>query len=168
MKRAVYAGSFDPFHIGHLELIKKASKLFDEVYVVIAKNPNKERHYDKNKMVKAIQLTFHNENLSNCFCFLAQDGEYTVEVARSIKAQYLIRGLRDMEDFEYEMKMADANSELAPEIETVFLSAAVEVSYISSSYIRYLIHIGLEDAARRLLPPPVFMVCKGEKIYYES
>ena len=73
MKKAIYAGSFDPFHNGHLDIVKKASKLFDEVYVVIAKNPKKERTYDKNEMAKAIQLIFHNENLSNCFCLCAQN-----------------------------------------------------------------------------------------------
>ena len=168
MRRAVYAGSFDPFHNGHLEIVKKASKLFDEVYVVIATNPNKERHYDKNEMVKAIQLTFHDENLLNCFCFCAADGEYTVEVARSIKAEYLIRGLRDIEDFEYEMNMADTNSKLAPEIETIFIRAVDGVSHLSSTYVRYLMDSGYEELAKKHLSIPVFKVCKGEKIYYES
>lgn len=164
MKRAVYAGSFDPFHNGHLDIIKKASKVFDEVYVLIAKNPNKERAYDKNEMAKAIQLIFHSENLSNCFCLCAQDEEYTVEVARRIGAHFLIRGIRDEKDLEYEMNLMDINSNLAPEIETIFIGAKAEFSNLSSSYVRYLINRGFEEMVRQHLPTFVFMVCKGDKI----
>ena len=164
MRKAVYAGSFDPFHNGHLDIIKKASKVFDEVYIVIAKNPKKERVYDKNEMVKAIQVTLHNENLLNCFCICANDEEYTVEIAKRIGAQFLIRGIRDERDLEYEMNLMDINSELAPEIETIFIGAKAKFSDLSSSYIRYLMDRGFEEMTRQHLPTSVFMICKGEKI----
>ena len=79
-------------------------------------------------------------------------------------AHFLIRGIRDAKDLEYEIKLMDINSELAPEIETIFIGAKVEFSDLSSSYIRYLIGRGFEEMAHRHLPTSVFMICKGEKI----
>lgn len=161
MRRAIYAGSFDPFHKGHLDIVARASKLFDEVYIVIAKNPNKIRQFDATQMVSAIQQTLIENNLTNCGCFLANDDEYTVDVAKSIGAKYLIRGLRDADDFVYEMEMANNNSELAPDIETIFLPTSSTYNFISSRYVNYMLLTQKYDTAKLVTPSPVFNLCKG-------
>lgn len=161
MKRAIYAGSFDPFHKGHLDIVIRASKIFDEVYIVIAKNPNKTRRFDSEKMVKAIQQTLIDNNLTNCGCFLANENEYTVDVAKSIGAKYLIRGLRDAEDFVYEIEMANNNIELNPNIETIFLPTNQAYCFISSSYINHYLQIKQYPTASLAMPTPIFNLCKG-------
>lgn len=159
MRKAIYAGSFDPFHDGHLDIVKRASKMFDEVYILLAHNPHKTRRFNIFKMSRAIQAMIIQEKLTNCFVIIADENEYTVDIAHALSAQYLIRGVRNQEDFVYEEELAKANEELAPEIETVYLRATMPD--ISSSFIRKLLSEG-KDCASALVPKAIYKIFKEE------
>lgn len=146
---AVFAGSFDPFTNGHLAVLKKACAIFDNVYVGIAPNPSKNRVYPSNKMKAAILETIKKENLTNCEVSIYSG--LTVRFCQAVGATYLVRGLRDDEDFSYEEKIAKTNRYLAPEIETIYFRADNDI--ISSSTVRGFFKEG-EDISR-LVPQPV-------------
>ena len=155
--RAIYAGSFDPFTNGHLDMVCKAARLFDEVDVCIATNANKRRSYDEAEMSRAIAKTIATQNLDNvkvCIC----DG-LIGEYAKKIGAQYLVRGLRNQVDFGYEENIAEVNKLVHPELETIYLRA--ENSAISSSMVRELKHHGKDVSA--FLPDAVLRVVKGDR-----
>jgi pantetheine-phosphate adenylyltransferase len=147
--KAVFAGSFDPFTNGHLAVLKKACAIFDEVYVGIAPNPNKNRNYPPNRMKDAILETLKNENLKNCEVSVYSG--LTVRFCQAVGAMYLVRGLRNDEDFSYEEKMAKINRYLASEIETIYLRADNDI--ISSSTVRGFFKEG-EDVSP-LVPQPI-------------
>ena len=127
---AFYAGSFDPFTLGHLELVKQASKIFSEVVVGIGINAEKERRFDKEKMKQAIIETFKEENLNNCHVVI-YDG-FTYEAALSNKSNILIRGLRNETDYIYEEEIAKFNDQYG--INTIYLRAG-NLGHISSSFV---------------------------------
>lgn len=132
MKVAVYPGSFDPVTNGHLDIIDRASRLFDQLYVVIMQNPNKNNTYSVDERVEMLKLV--TKNYSNVGV-MAQTG-LTVNVAKELKASFLIRGIRATMDFEMELQQATANMSLAPELETVFFVTRPENSFISSSTVK--------------------------------
>lgn len=132
--KAIYAGSFDPFTNGHLNIVRKASKLFDEVHVVVAANAGKRRAFSSFEMSRAVSQTVKKEKLGNVYVCVYDGlvGEY----AQKIGAQYLVRGLRNQVDFGYEENIAEVNKMVYPELETVYLRA--DNSAISSSMVREL------------------------------
>ena len=110
MRVGFYAGSFDPFTNGHLNIVKKASKLFDKVIVGMGVNPKKNRSFDKTQMKDAINTLFKNEGLSNCECII-YDG-LTVDAAKQYDTTYLIRGIRNGMDYDFavdKLKQATRN-----------------------------------------------------------
>ncbi len=133
MKKALYPGSFDPVTFGHLDVIERASKLADELEVVIMHNPNKKAAFfsveERIKMLEVCTKKFKNVKIS------AAEG-LTVEYARKIGAAALIRGIRAVMDYEYELQQATANQVLAPDIETVFLLTSPKYSFLSSSVVK--------------------------------
>ncbi len=131
MKIGFYAGSFDPFTIGHLHVVKLASELFDKVVVGIGINPAKKRRFDKERMKKAIELTLKANKLKNTEVVI-YDG-YTVHKAKEMCATFLVRGLRDSEDFEIEENLAKTNKEISG-METLYFRA-VDEKYVSSSMV---------------------------------
>lgn len=135
---AVYAGSFDPFTNGHMDIVRKASKMFDKVFIVISHNYNKTRHYDVMYSKTAIQQALIDERLLNVSVFYWD--KVVVDFCREFNAQVLIRGLRSPGDYAYEENVAAVNKELAPEIETIYLRA--DTSVISSSMVRELLSYG--------------------------
>ena len=144
-KKAIYPGSFDPFTVGHLDIVKKASALFDEVYILIASNP------DKKRWSNAEEMKFNIKNQ------LEHDGLYNVGVevydglvsryAEQYDINYMVRGLRNNMDYDYEERIALVNKELNPSLETVYLRA--DNATISSSMIRELVTHGV-DVSRYL------------------
>ena len=132
MKVAVYPGSFDPVTNGHLDIIDRASRLFDQLYVVIMQNPNKNNTYNVDERVEMLKLV--TKNYTNVGV-MAQTG-LTVNVAKELQASFLIRGIRATMDFEMELQQATANMSLAPELETVFFVTRPENSFISSSTVK--------------------------------
>lgn len=153
-KIGLYPGSFDPFTNGHLYLVKQASKLFDEVWIVIASNKLKQRRLDAEKMERGIAETLEAENLKNVR--VMTHGGVVVRLAEKIGAQFLIRGLRDGVDYKYEENLAETNFHLA-EMETVYFRAGTN-SYISSSMVMELYELGEE--INDLVPSAIAQVIK--------
>lgn len=135
MKKAIYPGTFDPITLGHLDIIKRASTLVDQLEVVIMRNPNKSSSdfsvEERLEMISSVIQEFHNVTVS------AQTG-LTVEYAKVSGASILIRGIRAVMDYEYELQQATANMVLAPNIETVFLLTRPQYSFLSSSVVKQI------------------------------
>ena len=132
MRRAIYPGSFDPLHNGHLDVIERASRLCDEVVVAVAENISKNVTFSASARVKIIEeATAHLPGV----CVTAFEG-LLVEFARHSEADAIIRGLRAVSDFEYEFQMALMNRELDKEVETLFLMPAQEHIYLSSKIVK--------------------------------
>ena len=131
-KIALYPGTFDPITNGHLDLIQRASKLFDKVIVAVAQSRGKNPLFDVEQRVQlAKEVVSDMANVEVCgFSGLL------VDLARDKGAKILLRGLRAVSDFEYEFQLANMNRRLAPEVESVFLTPAEQFSFISSSLIR--------------------------------
>ncbi|MCK4024950.1 pantetheine-phosphate adenylyltransferase [Streptococcus iners] len=136
-KIGMFTGSFDPITNGHLDIIKRASGLFDKLYVGIFFNPNKIGLFTGQERLALLQKVFEeNEKIE---VFLAGQ-ELVVDVARERRVSHIVRGLRNGIDLEYEANFDYFNRQLAPELETVYLMSKPEYRNISSSQIRELIH----------------------------
>ena len=131
MKVGFYAGSFDPFTIGHLHIVKVASKIFDKVVVGIGVNPKKTRRFDKIKMKEAIEKLLKSVDVNN-FEVITFDG-LTADVASEYGAEFLIRGVRNGIDYDFEENLALINEEIAG-IDTIYVRAG-EYGAISSSMV---------------------------------
>ena len=146
---AIYPGSFDPITKGHLDLIERGSKLFDRLIAAILRNENKEPLFsveERMEMLAEVVRDYHNVEV-DCF-----DG-LLVDYARQRKATVLLRGIRAISDYEFELQMALMNRRLRPEIETVFLMAGEAYSFISSRLVKEV--IGLGGNISGLVPPSV-------------
>ncbi|MDB9537144.1 pantetheine-phosphate adenylyltransferase [Dolichospermum planctonicum CS-1226] len=135
---AIYPGSFDPITLGHLDLIQRSSRLFEQVIVAVLRNPNKIPLFTVEQRLEQIRIaTKHLPNVGvDSF-----DG-LTVEYAQMQQAQILLRGLRAVSDFEIELQMAHTNKTLSTQIETVFLATSNEYSFLSSSVVREIARFG--------------------------
>ena len=134
MKRiALFAGSFDPFTKGHEDIVLRGMKMFDEIIIAIGYNSQKSsRYFPIEMMVDRISQTFKgNDNIK-----VLTYSELTAELARKLGARYLLRGLRNTTDFEYENSVAQVNKHLNAELESVFLITSPQLASISSSIIR--------------------------------
>ena len=136
MKKAVYPGSFDPITNGHIHIIERAAKLFDEVYVVVLCNPNKKGFFSVEERITLMNQTL--SHLDNVKCD-AYSG-LTIDYARKVEACAMIRGVRTLKDYEYEKDLAAMNALIAPEIESVILFADGKYALISSSMVKELAH----------------------------
>ncbi len=133
-KIALYPGSFDPITNGHLDVLERASAMFDRVVIAVLNHNSKKPFLDIQTRVELIkEATKNMTNVSVDFF----DG-LTVEYARKIGAKFLIRGLRTITDFEYEVQLCQTNQVIAPDIDTVFLPTRVEHNFISSSIVKEL------------------------------
>lgn len=140
MRIAVYPGSFDPVTIGHIDIINRATKIFDKVIVLVAKNPNKKyRNSLEDRIAMIKDATKDNGNVEVDF-----DDGLTVNYAKKVGATALIRGLRVAGDFEYEWQLASANEFIDPNIEIVFFLAHKKTSFISSSTINEMYDNGVD------------------------
>ncbi|NJM65736.1 MAG: pantetheine-phosphate adenylyltransferase [Acaryochloris sp. RU_4_1] len=135
---AVYPGSFDPITLGHLDIIERGCQLFEKVIVAVARNPNKQPLFSIQQRLAQIQTcTQHLANLE-----LDTFDTLTVTYAQKRKAQVLLRGLRVLSDFEYELQMAHTNHSLSSQVETVFLATSNEYSFLSSSLVKEIAKFG--------------------------
>lgn len=135
MKIAIYPGSFDPITKGHLDILKNASGIFDKVIIAVARNGEKKGFLSTEERVELIKKSI--EGLDNVEVD-AFEG-LTIEYAKKRGAEILIRGLRAVSDFEYEMQLSQTNSALCDEIKTVFLTTKPKYNFISSSTIREIL-----------------------------
>src|SRR5467141_1608391 len=136
--KAIYPGSFDPPTNGHLDLIERGSKIFDELVVAILRNPEKDPLFsvaDRRKMLEAMTSDFDNVSVDTF------EG-LTVDYALRVEATAILRGIRAISDYEYELQMALMNRKLQPSLETVFMMPAEKYSYISSRLVREVAQLG--------------------------
>jgi pantetheine-phosphate adenylyltransferase len=138
MRIGVYPGSFDPITLGHLDIIQRASKLFDLLYVAVLENSDKTPIFSSEERLQMIQEA--TKSIDNVIC--EQFNGLTSLYAKQRNAQALIRGLRAVSDFEVEFKMAAMNRHLEPDIETIFLVCSSQYSFISSSVVREVASLG--------------------------
>jgi pantetheine-phosphate adenylyltransferase len=146
---AIYPGSFDPVTNGHLDLIDRGTKIFDRLVVAILRNTEKEPLFsleERKEMLAEVTAPYENVEI-DCFHGLL------VEYARKRKAHVLLRGIRAVSDYEYELQMAMMNRKLEPGLETVFMLPAVEYSFLSSRLVREIAQLG--GSVRGLVPAAV-------------
>jgi len=135
---AIYPGTFDPITNGHIDLVIRASKLFERVIVAVAINPSKEPAFTLEKRVGLAKETLAGlDNVDVC----GFDG-LLIDVARQQGAEVILRGLRAVSDFEHEFQLAGMNRRMEPNVETLFLTPAEQFSYISSSLVREIASLG--------------------------
>jgi pantetheine-phosphate adenylyltransferase len=156
-KKAIYPGSFDPFTNGHLDIVKKAAALFDEVDVVIGVNANKRRTFSAEAMKPAIEKTLQELNLSNVSVTI-HDG-LVAEYAKENDISYMIRGLRNNMDYNYEENIAEVNKLINPLMEYVYFRA--ENVAVSSSMVKELRSYGVDVAP--YIPKAIFDIVLNQK-----
>jgi pantetheine-phosphate adenylyltransferase len=149
IRKAVFTGTFDPLTLGHLDVIRRGSALFDHLVVAIGVNPNKQMLFDIDERVALAEIVvrpFANVTVEPF-------SELAVQFVRRIGARVILRGVRTLSDMEYEFSMTLTNHRLDPGIETVFLMADGEYSHVSSSLIKQVARFGGQDALSRFVPP---------------
>ena len=136
--KILYPGTFDPLTNGHLDLIQRAEKLFGNVVVAVLENTSKKPTFDISKRI--VQISNAVSHLSN-ISVISYEG-LTVDCAKEVNANLILRGLRAMSDFEYELQIAHTNKSLNTEIETIFLSTNTNYSFLSSSLVKEVAKFG--------------------------
>ena len=149
MRRAVYPGSFDPITNGHLDLIHRGTRLFDQVIVAVLENEGKAPLFHVSERMELLrQTTRHMPSVE-----IQSFSGLLVDFMRKVNAQVVVRGLRAVSDFEYEFQMALMNRELSDRVETIFMMPAVEYTYVSSRLVKEVFRLGGDIS--RLVPSVV-------------
>ena len=138
MKTAVYPGSFDPVTNGHIDIVKRALKIVDQVYIAVIENPEKKPLFPLSERVEMLKESFKGDKNVTVDSF---DG-LLVDYARKKKVDVIIRGLRAVSDFDYEFQMALTNLKMCPDIETIFIMTDYKYSYLSSSLVKQIARLG--------------------------
>lgn len=149
MIRALFPATFDPIHNGHIDIALRATKLFDEIVVAVYEMPQKNLLLSTETRVALVEETFKDEKKVKVTTYAG----LTVDYAHEIDAQVVVRGLRVFSDFEYEFRMALANRQLAPDLETVSLITSKEHSFLSSTTVREVASLGGDVSS--MVPPHV-------------
>lgn len=158
MKIAIYPGSFDPITKGHLDILNTASEMFDKVIIAVANNSEKQGFLPVNTRVQLIKESV--KDISNVEVDSFEG--LTINYAHKKGATVLIRGLRAVSDFEYEMQLSQANSALAPDVKTVFLTTKPKYNFISSSTIKEIFLNGGDVS--KFVPEPVAKTLINNKV----
>lgn len=150
-RTAVYTGSFDPVTLGHLDVIERASRIFERLVVGVGINPDKHSMFTLEERVELVRAAVHRlpNVVVDCFAGLS------VAFVRKQGASVLLRGVRSLTDIEAEFTMTLANRKLDPAVETVFLMADAQYSHISSSLLKQITPLADDAALLRFVPPPV-------------
>lgn len=138
MKIAVYPGSFDPVTLGHLDIMKRSAVLVDQLIVGVLQNNKKNPLFSVEERVKILMQA--TKDISNIK--VESFSGLSIDFAKSCNAQFLVRGLRAITDFDYELQMAQTNRILAPGIDTIFLTTSLEYAYLSSSTVKEVAYYG--------------------------
>ncbi|MCS6860489.1 MAG: pantetheine-phosphate adenylyltransferase [Abditibacteriales bacterium] len=148
-KTAVYPGSFDPITNGHVDIIERAAQVFDKVVVAVAHNPEKRALFSvEERVAMIVEACRHLPNVS-----VAQFDGLTADFVRQQEATVLVRGLRAISDFEFELQMALMNKKLNPDLETMFMMTSAEWLFLSSSVVREIARFG--GCVEGMVPPHV-------------
>ena len=150
MRVAIYPGSFDPITFGHMDIIDRASGLFDKVIIAIAKSETKSPLFSLDDRIKLAKTIYKDNEKVEVIGFPRQ---LTVDVAKEHGACAIIRGLRAVSDFEYEFQLANMNRAIKQDFETVFLTPADDLTYISSTLVREI--ASLHGDVSKFVPAPV-------------
>ena len=137
-KVGIYPGSFDPIHKGHIDIINRATKLVDKLYIAVADSPHKQPLFNLEERKDMIDNEFSSNKDIEVIAF----DNLLIDLANSLKAKILIRGLRVVSDFEYEFQMLGMNRQLDSNIETVFLMADAQRQSISSNFVKEIARLG--------------------------
>ena len=157
MKVAIYPGSFDPITFGHMDIIDRASGLFDKIVIAIAKSETKNPLFSLEDRIKLAKNIYQDNQKVDVMGFPRQ---LTVDVAKEQNACAIIRGLRAVSDFEYEFQLATMNRSLAPDIESIFLTPKESLIYVSSSLIKEI--CDLKGDISKFVHPPVEKALKAK------
>lgn len=140
MKLAIYPGSFDPVTYGHLEIISRASKLFDKLVVLVSVNPSKPSAFSIEERKQLLEEVVKSEGITNVE--IDSHEGLLIDYFNQRNADVIVKGLRALSDFEYEFQMAQANRKLCYKAETIFLTAKSENTYLSSSMVKQIAMFG--------------------------
>jgi pantetheine-phosphate adenylyltransferase len=151
MRRAIYPGSFDPVTNGHLDIIERGCKLFDEIIISILVNPEKQPFFTLEERQEMLSEVLKNINQGSCRVRVDSFRGLLVNYAVTQQADVIVRGIRAISDYEYEFQMALMNRRLEPGIETVFMMPAETYSYVSSRLVKEVFQLG--GAITGLVPP---------------
>lgn len=151
---ALYPGTFDPVTLGHIDIIRRAVKLFDKLVVAVADNPEKESLFSVKDRVELIEKSIGDIERATVTSF----SDLTAKFARTIGAAAIIRGIRAVSDFEFEFQMALMNRKIEPDVEAVYLMPTDKFSYISSSLVKDIARRGGEVSC--FVPPAVLEALK--------
>jgi pantetheine-phosphate adenylyltransferase len=151
MRRAIYPGSFDPVTNGHLDIIERGCKLFDEIIIGILVNPEKRPLFTVEERQEMLAEVIHGIDKGRCTLRVDSFSGLLVKYAVAQQADVIVRGIRAISDYEYEFQMALMNRRLEPGIETVFMMPAETYSYVSSRLVKEVFQLG--GAVTGLVPP---------------
>lgn len=154
---AIYPGSFDPITLGHVDVIRRASAMFDRIIMAVVANPQKVTLFDIPTRVKLIRDSIGP--LTNVTVEFFEG--LLVDFAKNHQATVIIRGLRAISDFEYEFQMSQMNKTLYPQLETIFVMAKLDYTFLSSSMVKEVVMLGGDVSA--LVPEPVQVALTGIK-----
>lgn len=163
LRRAVYPGSFNPVHFGHVDIMGRAARVFDELVVAVYHHPEKPSLFTVEERIALIEHEIEAKGLNNVQ--VASFTGLTVNYVKSVGAYVIVRGLRVFSDFEFEFRMALANHRLAPDIEVISLIASEETVHISSSTVREIASLGGDVAGTAMVSP--YVAAALEKRYAE-
>ena len=142
MRRAIFPGSFDPPTNGHLDILRRSAPLFDEMIVSVLNNPDKHPMFTVEERCEMIAEVLESVDTGGCRVSVESFSGLTADFARQKRAGAIVRGIRAVSDYEYELRMALMNRRLEPTIETVFLMADEEYSYVSSTLMKQVFELG--------------------------
>jgi pantetheine-phosphate adenylyltransferase len=142
MRRAIYPGSFDPVTNGHLDIIQRGCKLFDEIIIGVLINPDKTPFFSVEERCEILRAVVTDIDRGGCSLTVESFEGLLVQYAADRQAHAIVRGIRAISDYEYELQMALMNRRLQPELETVFMMPAEAYSYVSSRLVKEVFHLG--------------------------
>ncbi|ADV46209.1 pantetheine-phosphate adenylyltransferase [Nitratifractor salsuginis] len=158
MKRAIYPGTFDPITVGHMDIVRRACTIFDEIVIAVAESRAKKPMFSQAERIAFARAATKDLPKVRVVGFES----LLVTLAEELDSNIIIRGLRAVSDFEYELQMGYANASLKKDLETIYLMPSLEHAFVSSSVVRTILHFG--GKVDHLLPPQVHrMILEGEK-----
>jgi len=161
MRRAIYPGSFDPITNGHLDIIQRGCKLFDEIIIAVLVNPEKKPYFSVEERSEILGEVLKEIDRGDCTLSVDSFEGLLVQYAADRKANAIVRGIRAISDYEYELQMALMNRRLEPAIETVFMMPAEIYSYVSSRLVKEVFSLGARIEG--LVPPIVEQRMRDKK-----